>query len=92
MDTKPRLRLVVSLHGGTVQDIFSDNPEIEITDVVFTEYAKYGNPAEKEFPVNGGPLQNEIIYTHHAGVTQAGSDLFDPVMAAAEARANDPDV
>ena len=90
MASKPKLRLIVEMHGGTIQTIYADNPDVEITDIVFTEYAKYGTE-EPEFPVDDTVLGDAIIYTHHAGVTVAGDELFEPVMVAAEARANHED-
>lgn len=73
------------MHGGTIQTIYADTDAVEITDIVFTEAAKY-NTEEEEFSVQDGPLEGAIIYTHHGGVTFAGADLFDPVFVAAEER------
>lgn len=84
------MKLVVEMHGGTIQTVYTNNPHVKITDVVFTEGSKYGT-AEVEYHVLDGPLKDEIIETHHDGVTYAGEDLFAPVMEAAERRANAPE-
>ena len=86
-------RLIVSMHGCTIQEIYCDNDRIEITDVVFTEYPSYldgdddrDDDGNLRFGIDGGPLDGEGIYTHHGGVKYAGEEVFGPVMDAARRR------
>lgn len=83
---RPKVRIIVEMHGGTIQGVYVDNKNVNVTDVVFTESSMYGE--EKEFKVEDGPLAGEIIYCHHEPQL-GGKDLFGPVMKAAEARAAD---
>lgn len=90
---RPRARLIVSMHGCTIQEIYCDNDRIEITDVVFTEQASYldgdddrNDDGNLRFGIDGGPLDGEGVYTHHAGVKYAGEEVFGPVMDAARRR------
>jgi hypothetical protein len=80
-----KIRVIVSLQGGTVTDVMVDPavPDVEL-DVVFTEYKKYCNN-DKEFFVEGGSLDGECIYCE---VESSNSDeiTFDAVFKAARER------
>ena len=84
-EAKPKIRLIVSMHGGTVQEVMIDSSDVEITDVVFLEDGKYLEDSDR-FEVESGPMAGQFIYTHHGPIDVAGPDTFDPVMKAAQAR------
>jgi len=95
MPAKPQMRLIVDMYGGLIECVYSDNPDVEITDVVFTEASKYLDAEDDRdeegnlrFAIESGPLEGSGIFTHHAGVEIGDPEMFDPVMKAAERRAN----
>ena len=87
---KPKVKLIVAMHGGTIQSVMQDTDAVDITDVVFTETSQAlddeddrDEEGELRFAVGSGPLQGEGIYTHFGPVDIAGPETFDPVMTAA---------
>jgi hypothetical protein len=87
---KPKVKLIVAMHGGTIQSVMQDTDAVDITDVVFTETSQAlddeddrDEEGELRFAVASGPLQGEGIYTHFGPVDFAGPETFDPVMTAA---------
>lgn len=86
MTDKIQCRVIVSMHGGTIDSVVHDNEQVEITDVVFLEDPKYVNESgETEHKVLGGKWAGSIIYSHQAS-TVAGTYGFGMVMMAAESR------
>ena len=81
---KVKVNLVVMMHGGTIQQVFFDNEEVEVGRVVFTEFGKYVESEVVE--VKDGPLAGECIYSEGAAEL-GGPDLFKPVMEAADRHA-----
>jgi len=91
---KPRIRLIVELYGGVIEKIHQDNPDVEITDVVFLEDKKYldGDEDRDEkgnlrFPVETGAFKGQGIYIHYVGTGMVSTKNFTAVMRASNARA-----
>ena len=61
--SKQKVRIIVQLHGGNPIEVLIDNPNVEVTDVVFTENTKYSDN-ENEFIVKGGECNGDFIYSH----------------------------
>ncbi len=80
----PRVRMIVSMHGGLVECVLVDSDQVNVSDVVFTERPQEATLDDETFVV-GGELDGEMIYTHH-GVSLGDSATFDAVFKAAEAR------
>jgi hypothetical protein len=67
-----------------------DCPDVRITDIVFTEDAKYMDGEEDRdeegdlrFAVESGALKGQGIHTHMGEPEVADPELFEPVMNAA---------
>jgi hypothetical protein len=82
-----KIRIVVEMHGGTIQGVHADAKCADDIDVVFLEDSKYveTDDERQEFEVEAGEFEGEIIYTHH-GVLKTAKKSIDPVFKAAEAR------
>ena len=39
--SKPQLRLIVEMYGGTIEGVYQDSSDVQVTDIVFTEDGKY---------------------------------------------------
>ena len=85
-EVKNAIRVVVEMHGGTIQGVYTDAEGVEL-DVVFTEARKYlGDSGEPEFEVGGeGPGAGDCVYTHH-GSQQVPKEDLDPAFEAARNR------
>jgi len=87
-DTRPRVRLIIAMHGGTIDHVLTDNPDVNITDVVFTERPEEAEfyEGENEFFVEGGKLAGEMIYTRQRQVAVADPKTIRATFKAAKAR------
>lgn len=82
----PEGRMIVSMCGGCIEDVFVDAncPPIK---VVFTEDERECELEEDEVFVERGSLQGKIIYSCCESET-VDNDLIDPVFVANEKRIN----
>jgi hypothetical protein len=89
----PQVKLIVEMYGGAIERVFQDRPDLQVTDIIFTEHDKYldgSHDRDKKgkllFPVTSGPLKGQGIYSHYDDVAFGGDKMFAPVVKAAEAR------
>ena len=85
MSKKPQIRIVLKMCSGTVEDVFVDSGDVEITDIVLTEDASYAEDKTKEFFVNGGRCRGDFIYTQ-MGDPIVDKETVEAVVKAAKAR------
>jgi hypothetical protein len=85
-DDRPKVRLIISMHGGTIDHVATDNPDVAVTDVVFTERPEEAAMMEDEFIIQGGELDGELIYTHTGSPRVGDQKTFNAVFKAARAR------
>jgi hypothetical protein len=90
---RPQVKLIVQMFGGAIERVFQDNPDAQVTDIIFTEDGNYLDGAydrDKKgnllFPVASGPLKGQAVYSHYDEVSVADAKMFAPVVKAAEAR------
>jgi hypothetical protein len=87
---KPKVKLIVEMHGGTIQSVMKDTDAVDVTDVIFTERPgelldedDRNDEGELRFGIQSGDLEGEGIYAHHGPIDIASPETFDPVMTAA---------
>ena len=90
---KPQVKLIVEMFGGAIERVFQDCPDVQVTDIIFTEDGKYLDGAHDRdkkgnllFPVTSGSLKGQGVYSHYDDVAVGGAKMFAPVVKAAEAR------
>ncbi len=58
---RPKVNVVVVMHGGCIEDVLVDSKDVRVGRVVFTEARKY---VDKDVTlVRGGALDGECIFT-----------------------------
>ncbi len=85
MSEKPQVRIVLKMCRGTVEDVFVDSDDVEITGIMITEDASYAEDRTKEFFVNGGRCGGDFIYIQ-IGDPIVDKETVEAVVKAAEAR------
>ena len=90
---KPQVKLIVEMYGGAIERVFQDHPNVQVTDIIFTEDGKYldgsydrDKKGNLRFPVTSGPLKGQGVCSHYDDVAFGGDKMFSPVVRAAEAR------
>lgn len=84
---KPKVKVIVGMHGGCIDQVTFDQPDVEITDVIFVESDNSNGEVEDEFFVMEGDIEtDEFIYTHHVNIDLADHAYVDRVMEAAHRR------
>jgi hypothetical protein len=84
--SKPKLKLIVEMCGGTICNIYSDNQDVEVTDIIFLEDPKEVSDTEDEFFVTAGSFKDKFVYTHFGNPQPAAAADFAPVVTTAEER------
>ncbi len=84
---KKTVRVIVEMHGGTIQSVEVDPAAAVELDVVFTESPKYGSgeKSETETEIDDGQHGGQIVYCQH-GSSEASDEDIAAVFKAAEKR------
>lgn len=86
MDTRPVVKVIVSMFGGTIDSVYVDNAGVNVTDVIFLEDKKYADDTyDAEHLVRRGELEGSFVYTHHEAAVLSPEQVAD-VVELAEAR------
>ena len=87
-EVKPRVVVVVRMSGGVVEEVGHNNPDVEITDVVFLETEHDVLTEDEEFCVmDQGQETDEFVYTHHVDIDRFNGAFVGEVLLAVERRA-----
>ncbi|MBI3860744.1 MAG: hypothetical protein HY290_02490 [Planctomycetia bacterium] len=80
----PRPQVVLNVHGGIVQDVFSSIPELQVV-VVDWDTGEDMNPAQVDLVLDGRACSATVIDMPHSPLEElAGSDVEQAIDAACE--------
>jgi hypothetical protein len=89
-EQKPKLKVVVSMHGGAIDDVSHNRPDLGEIEIIFLEDPKY---VEDEYDDNGEPLfevpdgifKGRAVWASCTTVADSPENL-DPVFKTADRR------